>query len=69
MREDARLLSTRQRRFAWAGFGLTAAYAPVVAYLSADGSWLLNVVVAGIVGTLILADDASRQPQQAGADQ
>lgn len=54
-------LTTRQRRFAWLGFGLAALNAPVSALLVADASWLFSMCVALLVATVILADDAARR--------
>jgi len=54
-------LSDRQRRLAWVGFLLAAFQAPLAAKLVADASWLFAVVVAGVVATVILADDAQRR--------
>ncbi|GIG92613.1 hypothetical protein [Plantactinospora endophytica] len=60
-------LSTRQRRFAWLAFLLTAVQAPVSARLVDDGSWLFSLCVALMVATVILADDAMRRrPADAG---
>lgn len=54
-------LSPRQRRWAWFGFVLTALQAPLSARLVADDSWLFAIVVALMVATVILADDAMRR--------
>lgn len=61
MRQGSGLLSVRQRRLAWLGFMLAALQAPVSALLVSDGSWLFSVVVAVMVATVIIADDAARQ--------
>jgi hypothetical protein len=58
---SAGFLSERQRRFAWLGFLLTAFQAPVAARLINDASWLFAVVVALVVATVIIADDAARR--------
>jgi hypothetical protein len=60
MRSDG-FLSDRQRRFAWLGFFLVAFQAPLAARLVDDASWLFAVVVALVVATVILADDAARR--------
>lgn len=60
MREGSGFLSVRQRRLAWLGFVLAAVQAPLAARLVSDGSWLFSVVVALMVGTVIIADDAAR---------
>jgi hypothetical protein len=54
-------LSERQRRLAWVGFLLAAFQAPLAANLIDDASWLFAVVVAIVVATVILADDAQRR--------
>src|SRR3954452_1710968 len=54
-------LSERQRRLAWLGFVLAAFQAPLAAKLIDDASWLFAVVVAAVVATVILADDAQRR--------
>ncbi|MBO4209983.1 hypothetical protein [Micromonospora echinofusca] len=61
MRQSSGFLSVRQRRFAWLGFLLAALQAPVSAMLVSDDSWLFSVVVAVMVATVIIADDAARQ--------
>jgi hypothetical protein len=58
---SAGFLSERQRRFAWLGFLLAAFQAPVAAKLIDDASWLFAVVVALVVATVIIADDAARR--------
>jgi hypothetical protein len=58
---SARFLSERQRRVAWVAFLVAALQAPFAAKLIDDASWLFAVVVAGLVATVILADDASRR--------
>jgi uncharacterized membrane protein YgaE (UPF0421/DUF939 family) len=57
----AGFLSLRQRRLAWVGFLLAALQAPVAASLVDDASWLFAVVVAVLVATVIIADDAHRR--------
>jgi len=57
----AGFLSERQRRLAWVGFLLAAFQAPAAARLIDDASWLFAVVVAVLVATVILADDAQRR--------
>jgi hypothetical protein len=54
-------LTQRQRRFAWLGFLLLACQAPVSAKMLPDDSWLLSIVVALMVATVIMADDAMRR--------
>jgi hypothetical protein len=54
-------LSERQRRFAWLAFFLAAFQAPLAAKLINDASWLFAVVVALVVATVIIADDANRR--------
>ncbi|MEV4628556.1 hypothetical protein AB0J90_20030 [Micromonospora sp. NPDC049523] len=61
MHERSGLLSARQRRLAWVGFLLTALQAPVAAQVLPDASWLFSIVVALMVATTILADDAMRR--------
>lgn len=61
MRETPGFLTARQRRFAWLGFMLTALQAPLSARLLPDESWLFSIVVALMVATVILADDAMRR--------
>jgi hypothetical protein len=61
----AGFLSLRQRRLAWALFLLAALQAPVAASLVEDASWLFAVVVAVLVATVIVADDAHRRQQPA----
>ncbi|MEJ3744737.1 hypothetical protein WEI85_15755 [Actinomycetes bacterium KLBMP 9797] len=61
MREVPGFLTPRQRRLAWLGFVLTAMQAPLSARLLPDESWLFSVVVALMVATVILADDAMRR--------
>jgi hypothetical protein len=55
-------LSRRQRRWAWAGFLTTASQAPLAAHLVNDASWLFSLVVAGMVGAILTADEATRRP-------
>ncbi|GAB1641726.1 hypothetical protein [Krasilnikovia sp. MM14-A1259] len=59
--QSAGFLSGRQRRFAWLGFLLAAVQAPLAAKLIDDASWLFAVVVALVVATVIIADDAQRR--------
>jgi hypothetical protein len=61
MRPGNGFLSTRQRRWAWLGFLLTSLQAPLSARLVADASWLFSLCVAGMVATVIIADDAQRR--------
>jgi hypothetical protein len=61
MRPAAGFLSLAQRRLAWLGFLLAAVHAPVAAVLLDDASWLFALVVAVMVATVILADDARRR--------
>jgi hypothetical protein len=58
---SAGFLSEGQRRIGWVGFLLAAFQAPLAAKLVPDASWLFAVVVAGLVATVILADDTYRQ--------
>jgi len=58
---SAGFLSETQRRLAWVGFLLAAFQAPLAAMVINDASWLFAVVVAGVVATVILADDAQRR--------
>ena len=58
---SAGFLTDRQRRFAWVGFLQAAFQAPVAAKVIDDASWLFAVVVAMVVATVILADDAQRR--------
>ncbi|MET8153287.1 hypothetical protein ACIBSW_30695 [Actinoplanes sp. NPDC049668] len=62
---SAGFLSEPQRRLAWLGFLLAAFQAPVAARLVDDATWLFAVVVALVVATVILADDAQRRRPQA----
>lgn len=54
------ILGQRQRRLAWIGFLLLAAYSPVVAWLTADDTWLMPLAVAGVTGYVIIVDDVLR---------
>lgn len=66
---SAGFLTDRQRRLAWMGFLLAAFQAPLAANLIDDASWLFAVVVAMVVATVILADDAQRRrPAQVKAE-
>ena len=66
---SAGFLSDGQRRLAWVGFLLAAFQAPLAANLIDDASWLFAVVVALVVATVILADDAQRRrPVRAEAE-
>ena len=58
---SAGFLTDRQRRLAWVGFLLAAFQAPLAAKVIDDASWLFAVVVAMVVATVILADDAQRR--------
>jgi hypothetical protein len=61
MRSGTGFLSARQRRWAWFGFLLVALQAPLAARLVDDASWLFALCVAGMVATVIMADDAGRR--------
>ena len=61
MRQSPGFLTVRQRRLAWLGFLLAAIQAPFAARLLLDDSWLFSVVVAMMIATVILADDAARR--------
>jgi hypothetical protein len=61
MRSGTGFLSARQRRWAWFGFLLAAFQAPLAARLVTDASWLFSLCVAGMVATVIVADDADRR--------
>lgn len=39
---------------------LVAAYAPVVAWLQADDTWLMPITVAGLIGYVLIVDDVVR---------
>jgi hypothetical protein len=54
------ILGPRQRRLAWVGFLLLAAYSPVVAWLQPDDTWLMPITVAGLVGYVLIVDDLIR---------
>jgi hypothetical protein len=54
------ILRPRQRVLAWVGFLVLAGYAPVVAWLSPDDTWLLPITVAGLVGYVLIVDDVIR---------
>ncbi|HEY2947117.1 MAG TPA: hypothetical protein VGJ53_01760 [Micromonosporaceae bacterium] len=56
------ILSRRQRHWAWAGFVMTASQAPLSAHFVSDASWLFSLVVAGMVGVLLAADESARRP-------
>jgi hypothetical protein len=58
---SAGFLSESQRRYAWVGFLLAAFQAPAAAKLVDDASWLFAVIVAMVVATVIIADDAARR--------
>jgi hypothetical protein len=58
---SAGFLNERQRRIAWLGFFLVALQAPMAAAVIHDASWLFAVVVAGLVATVIIADDIQRR--------
>ncbi len=61
MRARSGILSQIQRRWAWVTFFLLAAYAPVVAVLLPDDTWLLSVTVAALVAFVIIVDDTERR--------
>jgi hypothetical protein len=65
MQRSSGFLTTRQRRWAWLGFILTALHAPVSASLLDDDSWLFSVCVAVMVAIVIIADDGERRRQPA----
>lgn len=54
------ILRPRQRRLAWVGLLLLAAYAPVVAWLWPDDTWLMPLTVAGLIGYVLIVDDVLR---------
>lgn len=54
------ILGKRQRRLAWFGFVLLAGYAPVVAWLKPDDTWLMPVAVAAVIGYVLIIDDVLR---------
>jgi hypothetical protein len=60
MRSGTGFLSARQRRWAWFGFLLAALQSPLAAIAVDDASWLFALCVAGMVATVIIADDARR---------
>ncbi|WP_254550866.1 hypothetical protein [Catellatospora tritici] len=45
-----------------------AAYAPFTAWLSDDDTWFLSIVVAGLVATVLIADDLQRGSRRVGRD-
>ncbi len=55
------ILGRRQRILAWVVFVAVAAHAPLVAWAKPGDSWLLSVVVAGIVAFVIVIDDVYRR--------
>ncbi|GIG00992.1 hypothetical protein [Catellatospora citrea] len=61
-------LSRVQRRGLWAAFLLMAAYAPFTAWLTDDATWFLSIVVAGLVATVLIADDFERDARRARRD-
>lgn len=61
-------LSRVQRRGMWVAFLLMAAYAPFTAWLSDDDTWFLSIVVAGLVATVLIADDHERGSRRASRD-
>ena len=61
MQSGTGFLSARQRRWAWFGFLLAALQAPLAARLLPDDSWLFSLCVAGMVATVIIADDSRRR--------
>jgi hypothetical protein len=65
MQQSSGFLTTRQRRWAWLGFILTALQAPLAARLLDDDSWLFSVCVAAMVAIVILADDSERRRRPA----
>lgn len=67
MRPASGFLNARQRRWAWCAFIIAALQAPLAARLVDDASWLFSLCVAGMVATVILADDTARRRQPARA--
>jgi hypothetical protein len=61
MHSGTGFLSRRQRRWAWIGFVLAALQAPISARFVPDDSWLFCLCVAGMVATVIIADDSRRR--------
>lgn len=57
-------MSRRQRRLLWIGFVLVAGNAAFAAWLLNDASWLFNLVVASLVGTVLSADDIASRRQR-----
>jgi hypothetical protein len=41
---------------------MTASQAPLSAHFVSDASWLFSLVVAGMVGVLLAADESARRP-------
>jgi hypothetical protein len=60
MRSGSGFLTSQHRRLLWLGFFLAAVQAPVAARMVNDASWLFALCVAGMVATVILADDVRR---------
>ncbi|WP_155372513.1 hypothetical protein [Catellatospora vulcania] len=61
-------LSRVQRRGMWAAFLVMSAYAPFTAWLSDDDTWFLSIVVAGLVATVLIADDVERGSRRVRRD-
>jgi hypothetical protein len=55
------ILGRRQRRLSWVGFFLLALYAPILAWIRPDDTWMFSVAVAGMVGYVIVIDDYYRR--------
>lgn len=63
------ILGHRQRRLSWVGFLLLALYAPILAWIRPDDTWMFSVAVAGMVGYVIVIDDYYRRRHAAAAAQ
>jgi len=51
-------LSRGQRRLLWVSLLLLIGNVSLTAWLLDDASWLFNLVVTGIVGTVLIIDDS-----------
>jgi hypothetical protein len=51
-------LNRFQRRLLWVAFVLLAGHVPLAAWLLRDATWLFNLVVAGLVATVLLIDES-----------
>ena len=60
-RRDNGFLTPAQRRGAWFLVLLMTAYAPVVARVLPDDSWLLSLTVGALVAFTIVMDDVQRR--------